>query len=161
MTIAPLVPAERDQRIEAQRAVAAAEAEELAARQRLQRLEQLLKDGAASVRSVEEARAQHQVTVAALDRRARAAGRRVRRTRSARRASSSSRRRSTASFSAISAVPGQTVAASAPLLEIAQVDTLWVRVPCTRATPTRSMQTQPAVGHEAWRDGRAQARDAA
>ena len=66
MTIAPLVPAERDQRIEAQRAVTSAEAEELAARQRLQRLEQLLKDGAASVRSVEEARAQHQVTVAAL-----------------------------------------------------------------------------------------------
>ena len=66
MTIAPLVPAERDQRIEAQRAVTAAEAEETAARQRLQRLEQLLKDGAASARSVEEARAQHQVSVAAL-----------------------------------------------------------------------------------------------
>ena len=62
MTIAPLVAAERDQRIEAQRAVTAAEAEETAARQRLQRLEQLLKDGAASARSVEEARAQHQVS---------------------------------------------------------------------------------------------------
>ena len=66
MTIAPLVSAERDQRIEAQRAVTTAEAEELAARQRLQRLEQLLKDGAASVRSVEEARAQHQVSLATL-----------------------------------------------------------------------------------------------
>jgi RND family efflux transporter MFP subunit len=30
---------------------------------------------------------------------------------------------------AISAVPGQTVAASAPLLQLAQIDTLWVRVP--------------------------------
>jgi RND family efflux transporter MFP subunit len=29
----------------------------------------------------------------------------------------------------VSAVPGQTVAASAPLLELAQMDTLWVRVP--------------------------------
>jgi cobalt-zinc-cadmium efflux system membrane fusion protein len=65
MTIAPLVSAERDQRIEAQRAVTSAEAEELAARQRLQRVERLLKDGAASVRGVEEARAQHQVTAAA------------------------------------------------------------------------------------------------
>ena len=45
-----------------------------------------------------------------------------------RRASWSSRRRSTASSRRISAVPGQTVAASAPLLQIAQVDTLWVRV---------------------------------
>ncbi len=66
MTIAPLVPADRDQRIEAQRALTSAEAEETAARQRLQRLEQLLKDGAASARSVEEARAQHQVSVAGL-----------------------------------------------------------------------------------------------
>ena len=128
MTIAPLVvgrsrPAHRGAAGGAPRR----KPRRLAARQRLQRLEQLLKDGAASVRSVEEARAQHQVVVAALtaarerlpgdvDESCRAAGR-------ARRLGAVRRHRP-----AISAVPGQTVAASAPLLEIAQVDTLWVRV---------------------------------
>jgi RND family efflux transporter MFP subunit len=128
MTIAPLVATERDQRIEAQRAVTAAEAEEVAARQRLQRLEQLLKDGAASVRSVEEARAQHRVTEAALtaarDRLAGASRNPV---------GAQGELIVSAPFDgvvqAISAVPGQTVAASAPLLQLAQIDTLWVRVP--------------------------------
>jgi RND family efflux transporter MFP subunit len=128
MTIAPLVPAERDQRIEAQRAVTAAEAEELAARQRLQRLEQLLKDGAASLRSVEEARAQHQVAMAALTAaRERLAGA------STNPVGARGELIVSAPFDgvvqAISAVPGQTVAASARLLDLAQVDTLWVRVP--------------------------------
>jgi RND family efflux transporter MFP subunit len=128
MTIAPLVPAERDQRIEAQRAVTSAEAEELAARQRVQRLEQLLKDGAASVRSLEEARAQHQVATAALtaarERLAGAATNPV---------GAQGELIVSAPFDgvvqAISAVPGQTVAASAPLLALAQIDALWVRVP--------------------------------
>lgn len=127
MTLAPLVSAERDQRIEAQRALTAAEAEELAARQRLQRLEQLLKDGAASVRGVEEARAQHHVAVAAVtaarDRLAGAARNPV---------GAQGELIVSAPFDGvvqrISAVPGQTVAASAGLLEIAHVDTLWVRV---------------------------------
>lgn len=127
MTIAPLVSADRDQRIEAQRAVTGAEAEELAARQRLQRLEQLLKDGAASMRSVEEARAQHQVTAAALTAaRERLAGA------SRNPVGAQGELIVSAPFDGvvqrISAVPGQTVAASAPLLELAQTDTLWVRV---------------------------------
>jgi RND family efflux transporter MFP subunit len=127
MTISPLVPAERDQRIEAQRAVTSAEAEELAARQRLQRLEQLLKDGAASARSVEEARAQHQVTVAALT------AARDRLTGVARNPVGEQGELVVSApldgiVQRVSAVPGQTVAASASLLEIAQVDTLWVRV---------------------------------
>ena len=67
MTLAPLASSERDQSIEARRAVEAAQAEAEAARLRLQRLEQLLKDGAASVRSVEEARAQLQINEAALN----------------------------------------------------------------------------------------------
>ena len=127
MTIAPLVAAERDQRIEAQRAVTAAEAEELAARQRLQRLEQLLKDGAASVRSLEEARAQHQITAAAVTAaRERLAGVAKNPT------GAQGELMVTAPFDGVvqkvSAVLGQTVAASAPLLELAQVDALWVRV---------------------------------
>ena len=128
MTLAPLASSERDQSIEARRTVETAQAETEAARLRLQRLEQLLKDGAASVRSVEEARAQFQINEAALN---------------------AARERLTAVrqgpvgpqgeiaitapldgiIQSISAAPGQTVAASAPLLQIAQVSTLWVRVP--------------------------------
>ena len=160
MTIAPLVSAERDQRIEAQRAVTSAEAEELAARQRLQRLEQLLKDGAASVRSVEEARAQHQVTVATLTAaRERLAGA------SQNPVGAQGELVVSAPFDgivqSISAVPGQTVAASAPLLEIAQVDTLWIRVAVYAGDADAIDETQPAAVSEAWCDRCAKARDAA
>jgi RND family efflux transporter MFP subunit len=144
MTIALLVSAERDQRIEAQRAVTAAEAEELAARQRLQRLEQLLKDGAASVRSVEEGRAQHQISLATLTAaRERLAGA------SQNPVGNQGELVISAPFDGIvqgiSAVPGQTVAASAPLLEIAQVDTLWVRVAVYAGDADAIDQTQPAL----------------
>ena len=65
--LAPINPAERDQAAEARRGVEAAQAEEQLARQRLQRLEQLLKDGATSMRAVEEARAQLEVATATLN----------------------------------------------------------------------------------------------
>lgn len=144
MTIAPLVSAERDQRIEAQRSVTTAEAEELAARQRLQRLEQLLKDGAASVRSVEEARAQHQVSLATLTAaRERLSGA------STNPVGAQGALVVSAPFDGIvqriSAVPGQTVAASAPLLEIAQVDTLWIRVAIYAGDTDAIDETQPAL----------------
>ena len=144
MTIAPLVSAERDQRIEAQRAVTSAEAEELAARQRLQRLEQLLKDGAASLRSVEEARAQHQVTLATLTAaRERLAGA------SQNPVGPKGELAVSAPFDGvvqtISAVPGQTVAASAPLLQIAQVDRLWIRVAVYAGDVEGIDETQPAA----------------
>jgi multidrug resistance efflux pump len=123
MSLAPLVSSERDQSIEARRAVQAAQAEADAARLRLQRLEQLLKDGAASLRSVEEARAQSQIADAAL---------------------TAARERLAAVhqgpvgpqgeiaitapldgvIQAVSAAPGQTVAAAAALLQIAQVSTM-------------------------------------
>ena len=67
MTLAPLASSDRDQGIEARRTVETTQAETEAARMRLQRLEQLLTDGAASARSVEEARAQLQVSQAALN----------------------------------------------------------------------------------------------
>ena len=141
MTIAPLVPAERDQRIEAQRAVTAAEAEETAARQRLQRLEQLLKDGAASVRSVEEARAQHQVSVAGVT----AARERLR----GNPVGAQGELTVSAPFDGVvqrvSAAPGQTVAASAALLELAQVETLWVRVAVYAGDLSTVAEEQPAV----------------
>jgi cobalt-zinc-cadmium efflux system membrane fusion protein len=144
MTIAPLVPAERDQRIEAQRAVTSAEAEELAARQRLGRLEQLLKDGAASVRSVEEARAQHQVTQATLT-----AARERLKGASQNPVGAQGELVVSAAFDgivqSISAVSGQTVAASAPLLELAQVDTLWIRVPVYAGEADAIDDSRPAA----------------
>jgi RND family efflux transporter MFP subunit len=144
MTIAPLVPADRDQRIEAQRALTSAEAEETAARQRLQRLEQLLKDGAASARSVEEARAQHQVSVAGL-------------TAARERLEGASRNPVGAQgelivsapfdgvVQRVSAVPGQIVAAAAALLELAQVETLWLRVAVYAGDAAAVDVAQPAV----------------
>jgi membrane fusion protein, heavy metal efflux system len=143
LVITPLNAVDRDQRVEAQRGSAAAEAEELAARQRVERQERLLKEGAASVRSLEEARAQHSVTVAAL-------------TAAKERLSADSRNpvgpRGELVVSApldgvvqkVSAVPGQTVSASAPLLELAQVDALWVRVP-VYAGDARSIDHQQAA----------------
>jgi len=144
MTIAPFVSADRDQRIEAQRSVSTVEAEELAARQRLQRLEQLLRDGAASVRSVEEARAQHQVTVAGLTAaRERLAGA------STNPVGAQGELVVSAPFDGIvrrvSAAPGQTVGASAVLLELAQIDTLWVRVAVYSGDVGAIDERQPAA----------------
>jgi membrane fusion protein, heavy metal efflux system len=128
MTLAPLVSSDRDQSIEARRAVESAQAEAEASRLRLQRLEQLLKDGAASVRGVEEARAQFQINEAALN----AARERL----SAVRQGPVGPQGEIAItapldglIQSVSAAPGQTVSASAALLQIAQVSTLWVRVP--------------------------------
>jgi len=128
MTLAPLASSDRDQSIEARRAVDAAQADANVVRLRLQRLEQLLKDGAASVRSVEEARGQLQVAEAALN----AARERLAAVRDGP-VGPQGQITITAPLDgivqSISAASGQTVAASAPLIQIAQVDTLWVRVP--------------------------------
>ena len=128
VTLAPLAPAERDQSIEARRAVESAHADAETARLRLQRLEQLLKDGAASVRSVEEARGQLQVAEAALN----VAKERLAAFRQGP-VGPGGEIAITAPLDgvvqSISVAPGQTVAASAPLLQVAQVSTLWVRVP--------------------------------
>jgi membrane fusion protein, heavy metal efflux system len=128
LTLAPLSSSERDQSIEARRAVEAAEADANTARLRLQRLEQLLKDGAASQRGVEEARGQRQIAEAAAN----AARERL----AAVRQGPVGPQGEIAIVApldgvvqSISAASGQTVAASAPLLQIAQVSTLWVRVP--------------------------------
>lgn len=144
MTLAPLVALERDQLIEARRAVTSAEADELMTRQRVQRVEQLLTEGAAAVRGLEEARAQHAVAQAAL---------------------SAARNRLTAAsqnpqgaqghlvisapydgiVQALSAVPGQTVSAAAPLVQIVQVDTLWVRIPIYAGDVATIDQARPAL----------------
>ncbi len=139
-----MAPAEREQGIEARRAVAAGEAEEAAARQRLERLEQLLKDGAASVRSVEEARAQHQVLAAAL-----AAARERLKGAAATPVDREGELIISAPFDGIvqsaTAAPGQPVGASAPLFEIAQVDSLWVRVAVYAGDASEIDEGQPAA----------------
>jgi RND family efflux transporter MFP subunit len=142
--LVPLVADERNQQIDAERAVAEARAQEEAARQRLQRLEQLLKDGAASQRSVEEARAQHAVAAAALEA-------------SRGRLQVASRNPIGAQgeiavvaplagiLQTVHAAQGQTVAASAPLFEVAQVDTLWVRVPVYAGEVAAIQTAEPVV----------------
>jgi cobalt-zinc-cadmium efflux system membrane fusion protein len=128
MTLSPLVSSDRDQSIEARRAVEAAQAEAEASRLRLQRLEQLLKDGAASMRSVEEARAQQQITEATLNAaRERLSG--IRQGPVGLQGEIAITAPLDGLIQSVSAAPGQTVSASAALLQIAQVSTLWVRVP--------------------------------
>ena len=67
LELLPLQPADRDVRTEAERDGAETAARLTEATQRLARLEQLLQDGAASVRSVEEARATQTVAAAAAE----------------------------------------------------------------------------------------------
>jgi RND family efflux transporter MFP subunit len=126
--IVPLLPADRDLRINAERDLAAARAALQAAQQRLTRAETLLKDGSGSRRAAEEARADMLTSQATLD----AAQERV-----------GVVNRSQVNQSnelvvhaplngvveTVGAQPGQTVSASAPLVRIARIDRLWVRVP--------------------------------
>jgi RND family efflux transporter MFP subunit len=142
--LVPLVADERNQRIEAERVGAEAQAQEQAARQRLDRLEQLLKDGAASQRAVEEARAAHSVAAAALE----AARERV--AVASRNPIGPQGEITVAApfggiLQAVHAAQGQTVAASAPLFEVAQIDTLWVRVPVYAGDVSGIDASQPVV----------------
>jgi len=127
-TLFPLQAGERDLRIEADRAAAAAAAELQAAELRLTRLEALLKDGATSVRAVEEARAQQQVAAAAAE----AARTRVESLRGGAvgtRGEIAVRAPLTGVLQDVAAAPGQTVASGSPLFTVAQTDALWVKVP--------------------------------
>lgn len=142
--LSPLVAGERDQGIEAQRAVAEAQAQEQVARQRLERLEQLLKDGAASQRAVEEARAQQAVAAAALE-----AARGRLQVASRNPIGAQGEITVGAPFAGllqtVHAAAGQTVAASAPLFEVVQVDALWVRVPVYAGDAASIDPAQPVV----------------
>jgi len=143
LVLAPLSSSERDQSIEARRGVDASEADADAARRRVQRLESLLKEGAASVRSVEEARAQLQVSEAARN----AARERLGAIQQGP-VGPEGQLTITAPFDgvvqSVSVASGQTVAGSAPLLQIAQVNTLWVRVPVFAGDADAIDPSQPA-----------------
>jgi RND family efflux transporter MFP subunit len=126
--VVPLLPADRDLRINAQKDLDSALAALELARKKAARAEQLLADGTGSRRSLEEARAELANAEAAH----RAA---------AERAALVSRSRMNEAnelvvaapidgiVEALHVAPGQTVAASAPLLQVSRVDRLWIRVP--------------------------------
>jgi len=128
LDLLPLQAADRDLRLDAERAAQETAARLSAASQRLRRLEQLLADGSASARSVEEARADLAVARAQAD----AADARWS---AIARAPLGDRGELTlaAPFDgivlALHAVPGQTVAPSTPLFEIADLSEVWIRVP--------------------------------
>lgn len=123
----PLAPAEREGRIEAERAVNEAAGRQALAAQRLERTTRLAADGSGSRRAAEEAQADLVVANAALkaahDRLALAS-----------RGVSASGALALAAptdalLQAVHAGPGQTVAAGAPLFDLVRLDTVWIRVP--------------------------------
>ena len=128
LSLVPLQQNERDAQIEAERALNESQARLTEATQRLRRLEGLLKDGSASARSVEEARTTQAVADAAVT----AAKQRVEAGRglpTGPRGEIAIKAPFDGTITAMRVAPGQTVAAGAPVAEIAQVQTLWVRVP--------------------------------
>lgn len=140
----PLASADREQQIEADRAVAAADADANAARQRLQRLTQLQVDGATSVRSVEEATALEQIARAAVvAARERAAA--VRRNPLTGGGEVAVKAPIGGILQTISVAPGQAVTAGAPMFSVAQIDTLWVRVPVYAGAAQEVDAAQPAA----------------
>jgi RND family efflux transporter MFP subunit len=153
-TLVPMQSSDRDVNAEAQRQVKEAEAHLAEARSRLTRLEQLLKDGAASQRSVEEARTAHTVAAAAYD----AAKQKL---------DSSTRVPVGASgelpvrapfaglITALRAAPGQTVAAGAALAEMAQAGSLWLRVPVYAGDAAAIDASRPASFSELGEDAAA------
>ena len=156
----PVQQAERDVRAEAERAVQEADARLVQARQRAQRLEQLLKEGSASARSVEEAQADRAVAAAVAD-----AARKRLESVSHMAVGARGEMALAAPFDGfiteLRAAPGQTVAAGAPVADLAQTGALWVRAPVFAGDLTGIDSTQPAMiaalGQEAsgpWRPAR-------
>ncbi len=127
MRLVPLAPAERDVRIEAERAVSEAEGRQSMAAQRAERATRLAADGSGSRRAAEEAQADLVVANAALkaaqDRLA-LASRGVSHT-----GALPLNAPADAMLQAVYAGAGQTVAAGAPLFDLVQLDTVWIRVP--------------------------------
>ena len=138
-----LSPAERDASIDAEREVDDAQARVDAAARRAARAEQLLKDGAGSRRAFEEAQTELEVARAAL----KAAQSRAALVRRGPIASGGMDITSplTGTLLTLAASPGQTVAASTPLFEVAKVDPVWIRVPLYAGDVSNVDPRQPAM----------------
>ncbi len=125
--LVPLAPAERDVRIEAERAVGEAMGRQEMAAKRAGRATQLAADGSGSRRAAEEAQADLVVANATLK------SARDRLALASRGVSASGAIALDAPYAAVlravHAGPGQTVAAGAPLFDLVHLDTVWIRVP--------------------------------
>lgn len=142
MTLVPLAPAERDVRIEAERAAAEAQGRYDMAAKRAERAKQLVKDGSGSQRAAEEAQADlvaaEAAWKAAKDRLA-LASQQVSASGSLPLAAPRS-----AMLRAVHATPGQTVGAGSPLFDLVTLDTVWLRVPVYAGDVTMIDRRAPA-----------------
>lgn len=147
--LVPLLPADRDLRADAERDVATAAATVDESEKRAARAERLFQEGSGSRRSQEEAQAQLARARAAL---AAAEAHLATVNRSPVTATSDFILSSPIDglIESMQAVPGQSVAAAARLLQIVRVDRLWVRVP-VYAGDTRALD--PARGASVLRLG--------
>jgi RND family efflux transporter MFP subunit len=127
LTLVPLAPAERDVRIEAERAVSEAAGRQEMAAKRAARARQLVQDGSGSQRAAEEANADLVAADAALK------AARDRLTLAARDVSPSGAivlaAPQSAVLLALHAKPGQKVGGGAPLFDLVALESVWVRVP--------------------------------
>jgi RND family efflux transporter MFP subunit len=125
--LVPLPAAERESPVLAQQAIDTATARRDAAARKVQRAEQLLKDGAGSRRQLEEAQAELGIAEAELK------AARDRRALAVRSGTSEAGVRLEAPMSgviqAVHVRDGQTVSAAAPLVDLVRTDSVWVRVP--------------------------------
>jgi RND family efflux transporter MFP subunit len=124
----PLLPAERDLRVEAEKEVASSEARLEAARARVKRAKQLLHDEAGSVRAVEQAQEELALAEAAL-KAGRARLERLDENPLEAEVILEIESPRDALIQRLHAGIGQTVAAATPLFEIAGLDPVWIRVP--------------------------------
>lgn len=138
----PLPAAERESAVTAQQGIDTATARRDAAARKVQRAEQLLKDGAGSRRQLEEAQAELSVAEAELK------AALNRRTLASRSGTSEAGVRLDAPQSglvqAVHVRDGQTVSAAAPLLELVQMTSVWVRVPIYAGESRDIDSTAPA-----------------
>ncbi len=143
VTLVPIAPVDRDVRAQAERQVSAAAARYATAKARYERSEKLLKDGAASLRSVEEAREGQDVAKAELV----AAEGRARTLLSAPLGADvlvSIRAPHDGVVQRVGASSGQSVAAGTLLAEVVGTSALWVRVPVFVAEARRVKLDAPA-----------------
>jgi RND family efflux transporter MFP subunit len=140
----PLQQSERDVRAEAERALREAEARLTQTTQRAQRLEQLLKEGSASARAVEEAQADRAVAAAAVDA-ARKKLESVSQLPVGSRGEIALRAPFDGLITEVRAAAGQTVAAGAAVADLAQTNALWIRAPVFVGDLASLDLSQPAM----------------
>jgi RND family efflux transporter MFP subunit len=140
--LVPIAPSERDAGVDAQQAAETAAARREAAARKVQRAEQLLKDGAGSRRALEEAQAELAVAEAESK------GARERATLATRGGTTESgvviSAPETGIVQAVHVREGQTVAAGAPMVDIVRLATVWVRVPIYAGESAQIDTTEPA-----------------